>query len=45
MTIAHTGQFFPSYVSVYQKDQYDVTHDINGVMSIVNTPRIIGCMT
>ena len=45
MTISHTGQFFPSYVSVYQKDQYDVTHDINGVMSIVNTPRIIGCMT
>ena len=45
LTTTHTGQFFPSYVSVYRKDKYDVNHDINGAISIQNTPQIIGCMT
>ena len=45
LTTTHTGQFFPSYVSVYRKDKYDVTHDTNGAISIKNTPQIIGCMT
>jgi hypothetical protein len=45
MNITHTGQFFPSYVSVYRKDKYDVTYDTNNAMSIVNTHQTVGCMT
>ena len=45
MNIIHTGQFFPSYVSVYRKDKYDVTYDTNNAMSIVNTHQTVGCMT
>ena len=44
-TANHVGQFYPSYVTFYTKDRFDVKHDADGVMLLENTPQIIGCMT
>jgi len=40
-----TGQFYRSYVSIYEKEKYSIVHGENGEISIQNTPQIIGCMT
>jgi hypothetical protein len=41
----NSGQSHPSYISLYEKEQYKIAHDDNGAIVIQNTPIVIGCMT
>ena len=47
--IIHSGQMRPSYISVYEKEEYSIVHsDVeqeNNAISIKNTPKIVGCIT
>ena len=45
LTDTFSGQFYPSYISFYNKDKLNVVYDETGAVTIQNTPNIVGCMT